>query len=118
MLDALAISVSMGLQYGVPLDSYVHQFSHMRFEPAGITDDEEIRFASSLVDYIFRRLAMDYLQESGEFTANEKVEDAINTTVATSTEKHGSVCMSCGGLLIRSGSCMVCTTCGTTTGCS
>ena len=118
VLDALAISVSMGLQYGVPLDSYVHQFSHMRFEPAGITDDEEIRFASSLVDYIFRRLAMDYLQESGEFTANEKVEDAINTTVATSTEKHGSVCMSCGGLLIRSGSCMVCTTCGTTTGCS
>ncbi len=118
VLDALAISVSMGLQYGVPLDSYVHQFSHMRFEPAGITDDEEIRFASSLVDYIFRRLAMDYLQESGEFIANEKVEDVGTTTVATSTEKHGSVCMSCGGLLIRSGSCMVCTTCGTTTGCS
>lgn len=118
VLDALAISVSMGLQYGVPLDSYVHQFSHMRFEPAGITDDEEIRFASSLVDYIFRRLAMDYLQEQGESIVDEKVEDVIATTVATSAEKHGSVCMSCGGLLIRSGSCMVCTTCGTTTGCS
>ncbi len=61
VMDALAVSVSYGLQYGVPLKSYVHGLTNMSFAPAGITDDPEIRTASSLVDYIFRRLAMSYL---------------------------------------------------------
>lgn len=61
VMDALAISVSYGLQYGVPLKSYVHGLTNMTFAPAGITDDEEIRTASSLVDYIFKRLALTYL---------------------------------------------------------
>jgi ribonucleoside-diphosphate reductase alpha chain len=61
VMDALAISVSYGLQYGVPLKSYVHGLTNMTFAPAGITDDAEIRTASSLVDYIFRRLALSYL---------------------------------------------------------
>ncbi len=60
-MDAFAISVSHGLQYGVPLRSFIEAFTNMRFEPAGMTDDPEIRFASSLLDYIFRRLAVDYL---------------------------------------------------------
>ena len=60
-MDAFAISVSLGLQYGVPLEAYVSKFTNMRFEPAGMTDDPEVRFASSLVDYIFRRLAIEYL---------------------------------------------------------
>ena len=60
-MDAFAISVSHGLQYGVPLRSYVEAFTNVRFEPAGITDDPELRIASSLVDYIFRRLALEYL---------------------------------------------------------
>jgi ribonucleoside-diphosphate reductase alpha chain len=61
IMDAFAISVSHGLQYGVPLEAFCHMFSNMRFEPAGMTDDPDIRFASSLVDYIFRRLAIAYL---------------------------------------------------------
>ncbi len=61
IMDAFAISVSYGLQYGVPLRAYVETFTNMRFEPAGMTDDPDLRFASSLIDYIFRRLAVDYL---------------------------------------------------------
>jgi len=61
IIDAFAISISYGLQYGVPLRSYVETFTNMRFEPAGMTDDPEVRFASSVIDYIFRRLAVDYL---------------------------------------------------------
>ena len=61
IMDAFAISVSHGLQYGVPLEAFVEMFTNMRFEPAGMTDDPDIRFATSLVDYIFRRLAVEYL---------------------------------------------------------
>ncbi|MEX0952480.1 MAG: vitamin B12-dependent ribonucleotide reductase [Nitriliruptoraceae bacterium] len=61
LLDAFAISVSIGMQYGVPLESYVAKFMNMRFEPAGLTDDDEIRFATSLVDYVARKLAIEYL---------------------------------------------------------
>jgi len=62
-MDAFAIAVSIALQYGVPLETYVEKFINMRFEPSGITNDPDIRFASSLVDYVFRRLALDYLPE-------------------------------------------------------
>ncbi len=61
IMDAFAISVSHGLQYGVPLAAFVHAFVGMRFEPAGITDDPEVRIANSIVDYLFRRLALEYL---------------------------------------------------------
>ena len=61
IMDAFAISVSHGLQYGVPLEAFVEMFTNMRFEPAGMTDDPDIRFATSLVDYIFRRMAVEYL---------------------------------------------------------
>jgi ribonucleoside-diphosphate reductase alpha chain len=73
IMDAFAISVSHGLQYGVPLRAFVDMYTNMRFEPAGITDDVEIRFASSLVDYIFRRLAVEYL------TAEERADLGILT---------------------------------------
>ena len=61
IMDAFAISVSHGLQYGVPLEAFVEMFTNMRFEPAGMTDDPDIRFATSLVDYIFRRMAVEYM---------------------------------------------------------
>ena len=61
IMDAFAISVSHGLQYGVPLRAFVHAFVGMRFEPAGMTDDPEVRLANSLIDYLFRRLALEYL---------------------------------------------------------
>ncbi|MFJ5234320.1 vitamin B12-dependent ribonucleotide reductase [Kitasatospora sp. NPDC088391] len=61
MMDAFSIAVSVGLQYGVPLETYVAKFTNMRFEPAGLTDDPDVRMAQSIVDYIFRRLALDFL---------------------------------------------------------
>jgi len=61
VMDAFSIAISVGLQFGIPLESYVQKFTNMRFEPAGMTDDPDIRIASSIMDYIFRRLALDHL---------------------------------------------------------
>jgi ribonucleoside-diphosphate reductase alpha chain len=82
IMDAFAISVSHGLQYGVPLRAFVDMYTNMRFEPAGITDDAEIRFASSLVDYIFRRLAVEYLSpeeraDLGILTVDERMQPTL-----------------------------------------
>jgi ribonucleoside-diphosphate reductase alpha chain len=82
IMDAFAISVSHGLQYGVPLRAFVDMFTNMRFEPAGMTDDPDIRFATSLVDYIFRRLAVEYLpieerEELGILTVGERLEPTL-----------------------------------------
>jgi ribonucleoside-diphosphate reductase alpha chain len=77
VMDAFSIAVSIGLQYGVPLETYVQKFTNVSFEPAGLTDDKDIRMAKSLMDYIFRRLAIDYLptetrQALGINTASER----------------------------------------------
>ena len=82
IMDAFAISVSHGLQYGVPLEAFVEMFTNMRFEPAGMTDDPDIRFATSLVDYIFRRLAVEYLsyEERGRLgilTVGERLQPTL-----------------------------------------
>ena len=61
VMDAFSIAVSIGLQYGVPLETYVSKFTNLRFEPAGMTDDPDVRMAQSIMDYIFRRLALDYM---------------------------------------------------------
>jgi ribonucleoside-diphosphate reductase alpha chain len=60
-MDAFSMAISVGLQYGIPLESFVSKFTNMRFEPAGMTDDPDIRIATSMMDYIFRRLALDHL---------------------------------------------------------
>jgi ribonucleoside-diphosphate reductase alpha chain len=77
VMDAFSIAISVGLQYGVPLETWVGKFTNMRFEPAGMTDDPDIRMAASVMDYIFRRLALDFLPverraELGIFTAAER----------------------------------------------
>lgn len=77
VMDAFSIAVSIGLQYGVPLESFVQKFTNLKFEPAGMTDDPDIRIAQSFMDYIFRRLALDYLTfddraELGIYTAGER----------------------------------------------
>lgn len=77
VMDAFSIAVSIGLQYGVPLESFVQKFTNLKFEPAGMTDDPDIRIAQSFMDYIFRRLALDYLDfddraELGIYTAAER----------------------------------------------
>jgi ribonucleoside-diphosphate reductase alpha chain len=81
-MDAFSIAVSLGLQHGVPLATYVKKYTNMRFEPAGMTDDPELRIAQSLVDYIFRRLAVDYLPleeraDLGVLTSAERTQQTL-----------------------------------------
>jgi ribonucleoside-diphosphate reductase alpha chain len=188
VMDAFAIAVSMGLQYGVPLEVYVAKFSNMIFEPNGITDDPDIRITQSLVDYIARRLAIDYLdvesrQALGVKTTAERIEEvngngspgAASSPAQASTgaaapadasapasaagqategqpvdqaesrstaevedaptvapaSPHGELaftpgmaavdapfCSTCGVRMRPAGSCFVCESCGTTSGCS
>ncbi|MDA8115939.1 MAG: vitamin B12-dependent ribonucleotide reductase [Actinomycetota bacterium] len=153
IMDAFSISVSLGLQHGVPLATYVRKYTNMRFEPAGMTDDPDLRIASSLVDYIFRRLAIDYLPadergdlgifstqertqptlfpqaDTGDFEYGDKrVEEEVAIAKPVEPEKPSLIqraapsdapyCYQCGNVMQRSGSCYVCTSCGTTSGCS
>ena len=110
VMDAFSIAVSIGLQYGVPLETFVEKFSNLRFEPAGMTDDVDIRMAQSMMDYIFRRLALDYLPfesrsalgiysaaeraralESGEYTADEKSVAQVAAPVKKSESKTQAI---------------------------
>jgi len=91
IMDAFAVSVSYGLQYGVPLRVYVETLTNTRFEPAGMTDDPELRIASSILDYIFRRLAVDYLsfEERSELnilTTGERIQPTLPGVEETITE--------------------------------
>ncbi|WP_423783125.1 vitamin B12-dependent ribonucleotide reductase [Ferrimicrobium acidiphilum] len=93
VMDAFAIAVSLGLQHGVPLETFVNKFTNMRFDPAGITDDPEIRLASSLVDYIFRRMALDYMthddrSDYGIHSTSERLQmvSHISTSENTGTD--------------------------------
>jgi ribonucleoside-diphosphate reductase alpha chain len=95
VMDSFSIAVSIGLQYGVPLETFVEKFSNLRFEPAGMTDDADIRMAQSMMDYIFRRLALDYLSfESrsalGIYSAAERAR-ALESGTYTEDEKPQAV---------------------------
>jgi ribonucleoside-diphosphate reductase alpha chain len=148
VMDAFAIAVSIGLQYGVPLESFAQKFINMRFEPSGITNDPDIRFASSLVDYVFRRLALEYLPAEkraglGIQSVEERKEYAQAQANGEGSQKTDSeqpqlidvqeipsveppearvsdapLCYSCGAKMQPAGSCYVCTGCGSTSGCS
>lgn len=108
VMDAFSIAVSIGLQYGVPLETFVEKFANQRFEPAGMTDDADIRMAQSVMDYIFRRLALDYLPfdaraalgiysaaeraralETGDYTADEKesIGESVKNSQSVKIEK-------------------------------
>jgi len=142
VMDAFSIAVSIALQYGVPLETYVAKFVNMRFEPSGMTDDPDVRIATSVVDYLFRRLALDNLPQSkradlGIFSVAEReaqveatdysssrssevvVALAPDTAVApVSFAVDAPLCMTCGTGMRRAGSCFVCEGCGSTSGCS
>lgn len=166
LMDSFAISMSHGLQYGVPLKSYVKTLRGTSFAPAGITDDADIRTASSITDYIVRRLALDYLSfddklelgfvdlddtSDAQTTMLEsfgvgtqdlgKVKEVFQTTTQEFSKTNDNIpnssvgkqdakvkdyqpdenaplCYNCGNQTQRSGSCYVCTSCGSTTGCS
>jgi ribonucleoside-diphosphate reductase alpha chain len=166
LMDSFAISVSHGLQFGVPLKSYVRTLRGTSFAPSGVTDDPDIRTASSITDYIVRRLALDYLsfddrlelglasiddmptEDQTTLLEEEIVVEAVPAPVvvaATVTRAESSVskeivqpmpvaskpaattptadttaplCYNCGNQTQRAGSCYVCSSCGSTTGCS
>jgi ribonucleoside-diphosphate reductase alpha chain len=143
LMNSFMISVSLGLQYGVPLEVYVSKFSHMRFEPSGLTNDPDIRVAKSIVDYIFRWMGKKFLtadqqEEAGILTAEVKarlaaaytddpaagaaaaaVESAPPGQTALFNQWEDAVeCARCGGRMVRTGSCYTCRDCGTNTGCS
>jgi ribonucleoside-diphosphate reductase alpha chain len=90
-MDAFSIAISIALQHGVPLRTFVEKYSNMRFEPAGMTDDPDIRFASSLIDFIFRRLAVDYLpleerMELGILAVSERMNPTLPGIEEAATE--------------------------------
>ncbi len=93
VMDAFSIAVSIGLQYGVPLETFVEKFTNLRFEPAGLTDDPDIRMAQSIMDYVFRRLALDYMDfETRSFmgihTAGERMRQIETGSYAASVDSE------------------------------
>ena len=94
IMDAFSISISLGLQHGVPLATYVRKYVNMKFEPSGMTDDADLRIATSLVDYIFRRLALDYLdsserEELGVLSTSERIQPTLPEVVEQATPTLG-----------------------------
>ncbi len=172
IMDAFSIAISLGLQHQVPLATFVTKYANMKFEPAGITDDPELRIASSLADYIFRRLALDYLTQeeradlgilstqersqptlpgveematpsvglvdngigtgadagtgsgsqpaamSGAVSATASPTAASGLPLARAEQRDAPYCYNCGNVMQRAGSCYVCGSCGSTSGCS
>jgi ribonucleoside-diphosphate reductase alpha chain len=142
--DAFAQAISYALQYGVPLQVLVDKFSYVRFEPSGMTKNPEIRFAKSIVDYIFRWLATKFLSPEAQFHAGvngrELDESHANghslmpTSEVPAAPKSGLApaapfstiqnqedappCSTCGSIMIRSGACYKCVNCGNTSGCA
>ncbi|HYG65558.1 MAG TPA: vitamin B12-dependent ribonucleotide reductase, partial [Thermoanaerobaculia bacterium] len=148
LMDSLATSISIALQYGVPLQTLVDKFSHTRFEPSGFTKNPEIPMAKSITDYIFRWLASKFLSRESKAAAGVILRDEIPVApapavpeslplmgggrldtvaqaISVETQKvtflyqqDAPSCSDCGSIMVRNGSCYKCLNCGTTSGCS
>jgi ribonucleoside-diphosphate reductase alpha chain len=142
LMDAFATSISLALQYGVPLEVLVKKFAHTRFEPSGFTKNPEIPIAKSITDYIFRWLASKFLSGSAqeavgivrrdpiiELEPASAVETSTPTSKAATVESNqvkisfqgqedAPACSDCGSIMIRNGTCYKCLNCGSTSGCS
>jgi ribonucleoside-diphosphate reductase alpha chain len=145
LMNAFMIAISLGLQYGVPLEVFVSKYAHMRFDPSGPTNDADIRIAKSLPDYIFRWLgkrflSVDQQEELGILSAEVRARMAQTYTNGGTAGQGGDPelvealppgqkalfnnwedaveCARCGGRMVRTGSCYTCRDCGTNTGCS
>ena len=146
--DAFAQAVSYALQYGVPLQALVDKFSHVRFEPSGLTKNPDVRLAKSIVDYIFRWMATKFLSAAAQYQAGVNVrtdaesettgeqqlslEDAVtevtsgtaggssqaSTPYAIQNDQDAPPCSTCGAIMIRNGACYKCVNCGATSGCA
>jgi len=132
LMDSFATAISLALQYGVPLKVLVNKFSHTRFEPWGYTDNPDIPFAKSIMDYIFRYLALKFLPPSEQADASgngQGLQDFAGQRIAppvpaAQREEEGlgwqsdaPPCPECGSIMIRAGSCYKCLNCGSNTGC-
>lgn len=143
--DVFAQAISYALQYGVPLQVLVDKFSHVRFEPSGITKNRDVRIAKSIVDYIFRWMATKFLSNEAQFHAGVNVSDDVvaereghqltqgetealsnaepaEPTVASpfaiQNDQDAPPCSTCGAIMIRNGACYKCMNCGATSGCA
>ncbi len=145
--DAFAQAISYALQYGVPLQDLVDKFSHVRFEPAGMTKNPDVRFAKSIVDYIFRWMAAKFLSPEAQYAAGVNLRedvaphasegDAVQLPLepangnghgekagpgarfaAIQNQEDAPPCTTCGSIMVRSGSCYKCVNCGSTSGCA
>jgi ribonucleoside-diphosphate reductase alpha chain len=134
LMDSFATAISLALQYGVPLETLVNKFAHMRFEPSGVTNNPQIRFAKSIMDYIFRWLALKFLPpEKQPASEAASIENHTNLS-GKATEPQRTLreteqmvfqfqadappCPDCGSIMVRNGACYKCLNCGTTSGCS
>ena len=119
LMDAFAISVSYCLQYGVPLRFLVDKFGHVRFEPSGWTGNQQIPYAKSITDYIFRWLGLKFLGDAitppTQLPALPEPQQRLPFPPVSS---DAPICSECGGLMAPSGSCYCCQSCGGTSGCS
>jgi ribonucleoside-diphosphate reductase alpha chain len=146
LMDCFATMVSLSLQYGVPLPVLVKKFIHVRFEPSGVTNNRDIRFAKSIIDYIFRWMALKFLpaEQAQEFKVTElpgakptngaaasavaepKPATAPSTSsafeqqekITFAAQADAPACSDCGSLMVRNGNCYKCVNCGSTSGCS
>jgi ribonucleoside-diphosphate reductase alpha chain len=141
--DAFAQAISYALQYGVPLQVLADKFSHMRFEPSGMTKNPQVRFAKSIVDYVFRWLAAKFLSAEAQYRVGVNVPEAPGAAAAAEAEQlklsvdspaaeaarvvemmtvqnqeDAPPCNICGSIMVRSGSCYKCVNCGSTSGCA
>ena len=111
LMDAFATSISIALQYGVPIIDLCRKFKHMRFDPSGFTGNKDIPMAKSIMDYLFRYLELKYVDDGDRDNADTEL-------IANSeSQHHEPPCVECGAITVRSGSCYVCTQCGTSSGC-
>jgi ribonucleoside-diphosphate reductase alpha chain len=135
-MDGLALSISIGLQYGVPLKALVDKLTNTRFEPSGFTENPSIRYSSSVLDYIARWLggkflSSEYLKPSAASSDQDMIRPAISSSAVNaanrkliqSSNSGGTTgdapsCPTCGMLMVPNGSCYKCVNCGSTSGCS
>jgi ribonucleoside-diphosphate reductase alpha chain len=147
LMESFGRAISYALQYGVPLGDLVRNFSHMRFEPSGMTTNPEIPFAQSVIDYLFRWLASQFLETdevealgiltpevkqrmidkldgngsngNGHNGHAESAGEVVSTGVARlNGQADAPACANCGWIMMRSGTCYRCENCGSTSGCS
>ncbi|MBI3896030.1 MAG: vitamin B12-dependent ribonucleotide reductase, partial [Acidobacteria bacterium] len=136
LMDSFATAISLALQYGVPLKVLVDKFSHTRFEPSGWTGNQDIPFAKSVMDYIFRWLGQQFIPgykakegvipgeapEAEPWSTGSPTPSPASarekTTAPSLATADAPTCSDCGSIMTRNGSCYKCENCGSTSGCS